>query len=383
MSNSKKTNSLEELNIPEEFFKIINDFIFDIKTTFPEYIGIINYWWNEKLLKEESQKQMLFVFKHCIKIFPERFFDILYKNNDIFLDSNDLNTEFLPGIVFRQLWNLNISDKTRETIWKYLQLILFSVIGSVKDTSQFGDTAKMFESINEDELKIKLQEALEEMQKLFEKTNNKDEIPNIPKAEDINNHIQEMMHGKLGKLAMELAEETAEDLNLDLENITSSQEVFQKLFSNPGKLMNVVKNVGGKIDAKVKSGEIKESELISEGIDLLNKMKNMPGMENMKDVFAKLGIPGLGSKDKNSTEDFSSIETKLNNNLKKAQMKENYKENNKENNKDKKNSTTKINNSENKENMLPKYSEEELISIFNSESKDSINKKKKKISKNK
>ena len=35
--------------------------------------------------------------------------------------------------------------------------------------------------------------------------------------------------------------------------------------------MNMVKNIGGKIEGKIKSGEIKESELMSEGMDLLNK----------------------------------------------------------------------------------------------------------------
>ena len=37
-----------------------------------------------------------------------------------------------------------ISDNTRKTIWKYLQLILFSVSSSLKNRSDFGDTEKLF-----------------------------------------------------------------------------------------------------------------------------------------------------------------------------------------------------------------------------------------------
>ena len=52
-----------------------------------------------------------------------KFFDILYQNQTIFEDNNENNVYFLPGVNFKTLWNENISDKTRETIWKYLQLI--------------------------------------------------------------------------------------------------------------------------------------------------------------------------------------------------------------------------------------------------------------------
>ena len=336
------------INIPDEFYKIINDFTADIIITFPEYSKIIERWWrttdfshivneNEKkqFITEENRTKSLYVFKHCLKIIPERFFDILYKNNEIFQDDSVINTEFLPGIVFKQLWSCDISDKTRETIWKYLQLILFSVIGSVHNTSELGDSAKLFEAINEDELKTKLEETFEGMKGLFENLNDNLETSensensetsgtdnNMPSAEDIHAHINEMMGGKLGKLAMELAEETASDLNLDMQNVSTSQEVFQKLFSNPGKLMEMVKNVGGKIDEKIKSGEIKESELMSEGVEILNKMKNMPGMENMASMLSKLGIPGIGKGTKLNT---SAIESQLQKNLKIAQMKERMK----------------------------------------------------------
>ena len=41
MAESETRKSVEELNPPEEFRKIINDFTSDILTTFPEYKGIM------------------------------------------------------------------------------------------------------------------------------------------------------------------------------------------------------------------------------------------------------------------------------------------------------------------------------------------------------
>jgi hypothetical protein len=341
--------TFEDLNCPDEFYKIINDFTSDILITFPEYSGIVSRWWkvkNTDAISEEDENQRksetLSVFRHCVKAFPERFFDILYKNPDMFSSESEVNTEFLPGIVFKHLWAYEISDNTRETIWKYLQLILFSVIGSVHDKSELGDTAKLFESVNEDELKGKLQETLENMQNLFDTTFKKGEteegkegetagekgpfsginMENMPKAEDIHQHINGMMGGKLGKLAMELAEETANDLNLDMENTTDAKDAFQQLFKNPGKLMGMVKNIGSKIDEKIKSGEIKESELMAEGMELLEKMKSVPGMGDMQQLFSQMGIPGLG---KGAKLNMGAMEAQLNRNMKTAQMKERMK----------------------------------------------------------
>ena len=326
MSDTQK--SVEDLIPSDEFYKIINDFTSDIVITFPEYSGLISKWWNRPSdnVEESKKKESLFVFRHCIKIFPERFFDILYKNVDMFKEESDVTTEFLPGIVFKHLWILDISDKTKETIWKYLQLILFSVIGSVHSTSELGDTAKLFEEINEEELKKKLEETLEGMQNLFETTNNSSpemdsniNMKNMPNAEELHQHINSMMGGKLGKLALELAEDTAKDLNLDMDNTGDAKDVFQKLFKNPGKLMNMVKNIGSKIDEKIKSGEIKESELMEEGVELLNKMKNMPGMEDMQQMFSQMGIPGLG---KGAKINLGAMEAQLNRNMKNSKIKE-------------------------------------------------------------
>ena len=79
--------------------------------------------------------------------------------------------------------------------------------------------------------------------------------------------------------------------------------------------MNVVKNVGDKLDGKIKSGEIKESEILAEGMELLNNMKNMPGMENMQNIFSAMGMGGQKMNHGATT-------SRLQQNLKMAQMRE-------------------------------------------------------------
>jgi len=215
-----------KIEIPGEFSKLITDFITDITNTFPEYGPIINKWW-------AVDDSINTIFKHCVQVFPDRFFDILYQNEEMFSKESDVNTEFLPGLSFKYMWQCDISSKTKETIWKYLQLILISIVGCVKDrNTMFGDTSKLFESINEDEFKGKLEETLEKMQNLFERpalSKTEESVDELPQMQD---HISGMLNGKLGELAREIAEETAGDMDISMENMTDVKDVFQSLFKN-------------------------------------------------------------------------------------------------------------------------------------------------------
>jgi hypothetical protein len=387
---------MTENNIPEEFVKVLKDFVGDLLITFPEYKPFIDKWWktidyfnyiddiNERNKEyENTQKQSsLILFEFCKKKLPPRFFDILYQNVEIFKEDSNVDTEFFPNIHFKNLWHFDISDKTRDTIWKYLQLMLFSIIGTLENKDAFGDTAKLFEAINEDDFKTKLQETLNQIQNLFD-INSQDNMRenfnsnDLPNPEDINNHISGMLDGKLGKLATEIAEEVAGNLNIVFNDATDMKDILNKLMKNPTKLMELVKNVGNKLDAKIKSGELKESEMLQEATDLMNKMKNMPGMGNIQSMLNKMGMGGV--KGKVNT---SAVESQLNRKFKHAQMKERIRAK-AQLNALKKQSMTNINQSNisNQNNKSTNLTDTELIKLFDGDieknKKENLNKKKK------
>ena len=184
---------------------------------------------------------------------------------------------FIGNIDFKDLWKEDLGDRTRTIIWKYLQLILFSIVGSQTEGKSFGDTAKFFEAIDETEFKTKLEETINQMADIFDSSNNSStdcsniNIGDLPNAEKLHDDISGLLEGHLGRLAKEIAEETASEMNLNLTDVTSVSDVFQQLFQNPGKLMKIVKKVGTKLDDKLKSGEIKESELLKEATELIGK----------------------------------------------------------------------------------------------------------------
>ena len=312
----------------KECLKIVKDFYRDVLTVFPEYKDKLENYEIEFLMEDKHGEKL---YEYCLENYPQHFFNILYQNVDIFKENETLY--FLPSINFVEIWkDEEISEKTRETIWKYLQLILFSVSKNVNSQESFGDTAKLFEAINEDELKNKLEETMKDMEGWFNSgemfgdisMNNIMDPSNInlndlPDAEDLQNHISGLLDGKLGRLAHEIAAETAEELNVDMEGATNVGEVFQKLFKNPGKLMNMVKNVGSKLDEKLKSGEIKESELMKEASELMEKMKNMPGMKNMDSLLSKMGIPGVAGAGKVNV---NAMQARMKQNIRVASQKE-------------------------------------------------------------
>ena len=313
----------------EEFTKIITDFTNDLIISYPEYqehFNVINF--------DEY-------FNYCKNIYPKNFFNILYENNELF-DSED-SKYLLPNIDFHKIMNdESLSETSKKTIWKYLQLVLFCVCNNVEDKKDFGDANYLFGAINEDDLHTKIQQTMDEMKNIFlgsdvsdsslnffeeafgdisnveEMFNslNEDSSGNNPKehlfenmrdAEEMKDHLSGIMDGKIGKLAKEIAEEASKELGLDENEMdTDKQQDFMKnMFKNPAKILNIVKNIGNKLEEKFKSGEMKESELLEEAQEIMSKMKDMPGLKDMMknmgmDAGGKFDFKGMAGKMKQS-----------------------------------------------------------------------------------
>ena len=318
----------EDSTIPTEFLKVMKDFLTDMIATFPEYeeslkklaLDIVE---NEK--NEEPSNSIINLFNHCKEIYTPRFFDLLYQNDEIY--KSDQAICFLPGVDFRDVWKQDITEKTRLVIWKYLQLVCFSIVNSENNSDSFGDTANLFEAINEDELKGKLEETMEQMSKIFDMSGNTFEktegdeginMEDMPNPEDLHEHISGLLDGKLGRLASEITEETMKDFQ-DISGVNSVTDIFQILFKDPGRLMKMIKKVGGNLDEKIKSGEIKESELMEEASELMKKLHKMPGMENMQKMMSQMGMPTGG---KNSKVNMGAVQGQMKRNISKAKTKE-------------------------------------------------------------
>ena len=248
--------------IPPNFFKIIDDFVQDLFGTFPELKT------NPLLLavQEKTPEAYQAIFDNVLATFPPAMMDILQENEDLFKESH----LFLPEVDFKILWNETITPTTKAILWKYLKLILFSILGHI-------DTPFPEE---------KMKEAMDNMKDMFEG------------KEGLEKELEGMMGGKIGALAKEIAEETI-----------GQEQDFKKMMKDPSSLFSLASTIGDKIDKKIKSGDLKESELIEEAAMMFQKIKGMPGMSQFESMFqGKMNTTGM--------------KNKMDQQLKKAKMKE-------------------------------------------------------------
>ena len=351
---SKKSEQQPVLQIPANFNSMVYDFVTDLSTTFPEYAFLWKKWQKVEMPLEEQEELFLFF----TKVFPERFFDILYQNDDIFSTESETNTVFLPNVDFKLLFHCgNITENTKKAIWKYLQLILISVLNSVQNKQTFGDAASLFEGIDENVIQEKLNETIDGISNFFKnlggensdsananspfengsenmfekmakemqegmkegmseeggmpegieedlkKTFNFEKM-GVPNAEDLHEHLKGLFDGKIGSLAKEMAEEITEDMKDMFEtegtdDIRSTQDILKKMIKNPKKIMDLMKNIGSKLQTKMKSGEISEEEIMKEASELMGKMKGFgDGKGGFADIMKNMAQGLAGGKTK-------------------------------------------------------------------------------------
>jgi hypothetical protein len=197
-------------DLAEKLSTIVTDFTNDLSNTFPEYA----FLWSSIQVDQS-------LYQYFCSVYPERFFDILYQNEDIFLPSSEYNTFFLPNVEFKLLYGCEgITETTKQAIWKYLQLILLTLTSSFQHKSSFGESANLFDGIDEDELQHKISEAISGIGEFFGGgSGNKDETPEepeksektMPNPDDIFGNLKSLFDGKIGALAKELAEEMSDE----------------------------------------------------------------------------------------------------------------------------------------------------------------------------
>lgn len=325
--------------LPSNFRSLIAEFTADLTTTFPEYSYVWSKWGDEETSDEDLQT----LYAYCMKVFPERFFDILYKNYDIFKPDSGIDVYFLPNTSFRMLFGEEgLSENSKNVMWNYLQLILFTVIGDVKDKTSFGDAMNMFEGIESSVIHDKMKEVMENIGAAFENMPSDNqggdesaadqeteagadpEMPNIkeefknmfdklpklgefakkfpfsklaglPDISKLQEHLQTLFDGKIGKLAQELAQEVSgdfKDLLGNTENITNPQEVIKELMKDPTRISKLMKTVSSRLDDKMKNGEISREEIMKEASEMMNKMQSEGG-ENFAEMFKNMA-KGMG-----------------------------------------------------------------------------------------
>jgi hypothetical protein len=304
----------------KNFGGIIDDFLLDLKNTFPE---LKPHW---DIIEKADKKQLS---DYCLHIYPERFFDIIYQNDDIFKPEENINTFFLPSIDFKVIFNDDtVSDTTKKTLWKYLQLLMFSIVGNIKDKKDFGECMNLFDGIEEDALQDQLKDASNESDSVSDDEADADtspksnpfrgSMPNMPDLDGMKSHLHSLFNGKIGSLAKEMAAEISDEFvellggdNMNMGNV-DQKDIFKKMMKNPKKIMDLMKKVSTKLDEKLKSGNISKDEIMREATDIMGKMKEMGGGAEFNDLMKNL-TKGMGKGMKFNKGAFNSMQKEFEN----------------------------------------------------------------------
>ena len=166
----------------------------------------------------------------------------------------------------------------------------------------------------------------------------------MPNPADLHEHLKTIFDGKIGKLAKEMAEEMSQDINgifgEDANDIRSSKDVLKNLMKNPKKMMDLVKTIGSKLNAKMESGEISQEEIMKEASELIGKMKGSGGAgaaggddfgemlktlsKQMGDIGGLANMAGMAGLGKNMRMDKNALNQMMQKQTMKEKMRERY-----------------------------------------------------------
>tara|TARA_Y100000590_G_scaffold444967_1_gene576428 strand:- start:7826 stop:8836 length:1011 start_codon:yes stop_codon:yes gene_type:complete len=254
--------------------ELLKSFILDIIKVFPEYEKRLKKQYSKVLSGEDNCEELLSSFYENV----EEIAKDLSENNFSVLESDPI---ILNNVSFKLIWNSNISNETKNNIWRYLQTFCVyninnkqgkedveDVLNSIKQKEKVSDKG----TLTNMKLLKKLSESLNSnivMELLTNKkveTPEKKEVKNVKIGEKIEGMkgMEDLLeNSSIGKIAKEVSEE------LDIESMIKGGEGIESLM-NGDNMMNIFKSISQKIDNN------EDGNIMEEAMDLSKNMKDNP-----------------------------------------------------------------------------------------------------------
>ena len=274
----------------EKFNKNLQDLLGQLCNLFPEQKESIenNYTFNEST----GDKYLIMFYENC-KYLGD---DMSSKNEIIFSKENVI----LDDIDFYSIWNSEIlTDENKENIWKYLYTMYIFAYESIKekDVKSVIKQLKKMSSSGKD-LDKDTQILLNIVDSLTGKFNNTDNVSLDDETECKSDGFKapDMLNGLIGDLAQEIASE----LDPEMMNIDDPSKILKDLLSgnfdeenDTSGITNLVKNITGKIQDKLQSGNIDESKLFNEAQSVINQLGGQNTGSPLGELFQTMMKSGL------------------------------------------------------------------------------------------
>ena len=255
--------------VESKLFSLFSDFIRDLSKVFPEIKNSLYRNYEDCLVETEGKS---------LSDFPKvkRFLELIGDYEKYIVDKNleffDLEVEFLEEIRFNRLWEKNISNKTRESIWKYLQT--FQLISINLKSSEALNAVLEGNKIDKSTMKD-----LKKMQKLSE------DVQSKATTGEGENELDQMLGGLMDSGIGEIAKEVAKGLDVEsmfgnVDENSNPMELMAQLM-NPDKMGAIFNNINSVMEKKMASGELTQEGLKREAEGMMGKMGENPMFKNM------------------------------------------------------------------------------------------------------
>ena len=258
--------------VDNQLFTIFGNFIRDLSKTYPEIKSCLYRNYEDCLLdgdKSLSERPKL-----------EKFLALIGDHEKLITDKNleffDIEVEFLEEISFKNLWSKNISNKTRESIWKYLQT--FQIINiNLRSSQQLKDALSQIGTDTEVEVNRKTAKDLKKLKKLSSS------VKEAVKEEesDLDQMLGPLMDSGIGDIAKEVAK------TMDIENMfgkidenSNPMDIMSQMM-NPEKMGAIFQNINSVMEQKMDSGELTKDSLKSEAEGMMGSLGENPMFKNM------------------------------------------------------------------------------------------------------
>jgi len=261
-------------------FAVFKSFVSDITKVFPEYDTIINDTYGTLIQLDTciiEEQELLQEFLERVHLLNKR---ITNKDETMFED----DPLILTNISFKTIWSNNISYKTKETIWKYLQTFCLLSINH-KSNKELQEALTNLSDNKTIEITDK--RVASDVKKIKKMTQNIQE----PIAEEVKqpckdnpmDQMEQMMNSsEIGKIAQQVSE------SLDIESMLGADtgnpmDMIQKLMSGDAmsKIMGTINTV---VNDKVESGELSKDSMTNEAQDLYKTMGSNPMFQAMSQM---------------------------------------------------------------------------------------------------
>jgi hypothetical protein len=262
-----------------EFRKGYRNWFKDIADNIPEYKKV-----TVKYYKEHMEDDVALLMKNFLDN-ASKYFEVISNLDHSFFESCE---EFFPDICYNKIMTTEkgLTEEYRKTQMVYLnKLSYLAIILSDKadDENNSQNTQYLIKFITNNQTLNS--DNMENLMKNFETAFNPQNIKETDKSFMNDN-----------PLLSELADEISKEIKIpdSFKNIKNPQDIFKMMFNQEGKdfMEEMVKSVGGKIQTKIKNGELNEQDLFSQAQQMMGTVFNNNPM------FAGMpGMPGMAEKE--------------------------------------------------------------------------------------